>query len=105
MFKTERGITLVALIITIIVLVILATVSIATIANSGMINTAIQGTQNYSSEQKREEGMINETEDLVTNASYDLQVRLGTPIPTEQAPTATAAAARATAAEATRAAQ
>lgn len=45
--KQERGITLIALIITIIILVILAAVSIRAVANMGIVGHAINGTQQY----------------------------------------------------------
>ena len=48
--QQERGITLIALIITIIVLVILAAVSISAVYNSNIINYAVNGAINYASE-------------------------------------------------------
>jgi len=50
--KEEKGITLVALIITIIVLIILAAVTIITFTDSGLLETASKGTQNYANAQK-----------------------------------------------------
>ena len=46
--KSQKGITLVALIITIIVLLILAIVSIRLVMNGGIIDRAQRGTQAYS---------------------------------------------------------
>ena len=40
MLKSQKGITLVALVVTIIVLIILATISISIAVNSGLINNA-----------------------------------------------------------------
>ena len=56
--KKERGITLVALIITIIILVILVAVSINAAYNSGIINYAVNGAENYIEGAKREQGYI-----------------------------------------------
>lgn len=53
--KNEQGITLVALIITIIVLVILAAITISVAFNSGIINTAVNGTVNYATAQRDEQ--------------------------------------------------
>ena len=58
MLREEKGITLVALIITIIVLIILAAVTIMSITNDGFINTAINGTQNYANAQMYESSQI-----------------------------------------------
>ena len=53
--NTQRGITLVALIITVIVLLILATVSIKLIMNGGIIDKAEKGTASYSEEEELEQ--------------------------------------------------
>ncbi len=53
--REEKGITLVALIITIIVLVILAAVTINAAFNSGIIDTAVNGAVNYADAQKKEQ--------------------------------------------------
>ncbi len=58
MLRGENGITLVALIITIIVLIILAAVTIINITQFGIINTAINGSINYSHAQSNEVYMI-----------------------------------------------
>lgn len=61
MLKGQKGITLVALVITIIVLIILAGVSIALLTNEdGIINRATSGAQNY-------QIAANEESDLVQN--------------------------------------
>lgn len=59
MFKDEKGITLVALLITIIVLVILAGVSIITLQETGIINTAVDSTQKYENAQLTENSIVN----------------------------------------------
>lgn len=58
MLRGENGITLVALIITIIVLIILAAVTIITFTDSGLLNTAVEGTQNYANAQKTEQNIM-----------------------------------------------
>ncbi len=68
MLKTENGITLVALIITIIVLVILAAVSIAAVYQSKIVNYAINGSYNYATEALKENNIINGTESLLDSA-------------------------------------
>lgn len=47
MLRTEKGITLVALIITIIILVILAAVSITAVTRLGLIDYATEGAKKY----------------------------------------------------------
>ena len=47
MLKNERGITLVALVITIVILIILATVSISIALNQNLIGTAKKGAEDY----------------------------------------------------------
>lgn len=58
MLREEKGITLVALIITIIVLIILAAVTIMTLTNDNFIGTAINGTQSYANAQRYESSQI-----------------------------------------------
>lgn len=53
--NTQRGITLVALIITVIVLLILAMVSIRLVMNGGIIDRAERGTQTYTAEEVQEQ--------------------------------------------------
>ncbi len=57
--KREKGITLVALIITIIVLIILATVTIIAFTEMRILETASKGTENYASAQKYEQQIMN----------------------------------------------
>ena len=59
--KQSKGITLIALIITIIILVILAAVSINAIYNMGIVGHAINGTQQYAQGAKDENAMLDET--------------------------------------------
>lgn len=60
MLREEKGITLVALIITIIVLIILAAVTVMSFTDSGLINTAVNGTINYANAQHAEQVVMNE---------------------------------------------
>ena len=61
MLKNERGITLVALVITIIVLIILATVAISfAFGNNGLVNRAEDARDFYANDTKY-------TEDSITN--------------------------------------
>ena len=61
MLKGQKGITLVALVITIIVLIILAGVSIALVFNDdGIINKAKQGAENYQAAANAEYGIVDD---------------------------------------------
>ena len=66
--KEETGITLIALIITIIILVILAAVSIRAAYNSGIINYAVNGTENYISAAEREKEAVYNAQIALENA-------------------------------------
>lgn len=72
MLRGENGITLVALIITIIILVILAAVSIAAVYNMGIVNYAVNGTQNYAQAAKDENTMMKTTDNLIQNVEANL---------------------------------
>ncbi len=63
--QEERGITLVALIITIIVLVILAAVSIAAVYNSKIVEYAINGAQDYTTQAVQENQIMRGTEGII----------------------------------------
>ncbi len=69
--KQERGITLIALIITIIVLVILAAVTLNSIFGSNIIGLATNGAINYAEEQQKELGMLNDVSDLLGEITGD----------------------------------
>lgn len=61
MLKNQRGITLVALVITIVVLIILATISISfAFGNNGLVNRAEQARDLYEQDTKNTAGMIND---------------------------------------------
>ena len=65
--KTENGITLVALIITIIVLIILAFVTIKGILDHNLIGTTIESIEKYDAQQKEETKMLNHIYDILDN--------------------------------------
>ena len=69
--QQERGITLIALIITIIVLVILAAVTLNSIFGSNIIGLATNGAINYAEEQQKELGMLNDVSDLLGDITGD----------------------------------
>ena len=71
--KSDKGITLIALIITIIILVILAAVSIRAVYNMGIVGHAIDGTQKYASESKREEEEMGKTGNTIDSALAKLK--------------------------------
>ena len=66
--KHEKGITLVALIITIIVLIILAAVTIITLNQNKMVNVAINGTESYANSQQKEISIFDELSNKIDNA-------------------------------------
>ena len=64
MLKNQRGITLVALVITIIILIILATVAISfAFGNEGLVNRAEQASDMYANDTEY-------TEDSITNVEH-----------------------------------
>lgn len=60
--KSEKGITLIALIITIIVLIILAAVTIKILTHDGLAQLAAKAGESYQKSQDDEMGMLNEVE-------------------------------------------
>lgn len=70
MFKSEKGITLVALVITIVILIILATVSISFAVNGGLFDRAEKGAQMYSNSAVDEEKVLNEAYGQTANLMY-----------------------------------
>ena len=63
--REERGITLIALIITIIILVLLATISIRAVVDSRIVDVATNGTGNYAKGQLEEEDEFNKTVNVI----------------------------------------
>lgn len=66
--RNEKGITLIALIITIIILVILAAVSIRAVTNMGIVGHAINGTQDYARGAVQENQMLGDTGNTIDSA-------------------------------------
>ncbi len=73
MLRQEKGITLVALIITIIVLIILAAVTIISINDMQLVPIAVNGTQNYSNAQGYEAYLVNDIYNLVSNTLSNIE--------------------------------
>lgn len=73
MLRQEKGITLVALIITIIVLVILAAVSIAAVYQSNIVNYAVNGAQSYANEAGKENKILESTASIMSSTVSAIQ--------------------------------
>lgn len=67
--RREKGITLIALIVTIIVLVILSAIGIKLAADVGIIQLAINSTEKYTSEQEEEKNEFEETGNLLAKVT------------------------------------
>lgn len=65
--KAQKGITLVALVITIIVLLILAMVSIALVMNTGIIERSNNAVHAYNDAQTNEQQQLNAVENYMIN--------------------------------------
>lgn len=65
--REQKGITLVALIITIIVLLILAMVSISLVLNGGIIDRANNAVNNYAASEYNEQLQINAANEWMAN--------------------------------------
>ena len=71
MLKQQKGITLVALVITIVVLIILAGVAISlTLSDNGIFNKAKQARDNYQAAQQEEEKIVGNAVNYVTGFKY-----------------------------------
>ena len=66
--EKERGITLIALIITIIILVILAAVSIRAVTNMKVVDYAVNGAENYAKAGKAENKVLEDTTSFIDEA-------------------------------------
>ena len=64
--KNEKGITLIALIITIIILVIISAVAIAEVMNTNIVKLAIKGTENYIEAEAKEKEELDIVEGTVS---------------------------------------
>lgn len=72
--KEQKGITLVALVITIIILLILAGISIATLSgDNGLFNRARQAKNNTIDAQIKENEALNSYNNAIDNALYGLE--------------------------------
>lgn len=89
--RGEKGITLVALIITIIVLIILAAVTIITFTETGLLQTASKGAENYANAQNYEQKIMDNIDkkanDIVKNIA-DIQGDIQEEGPVSQGETA-----------------
>lgn len=65
--RQQKGITLVALVITIIILLILAGISIATLSNSGLFDRAREAESKYGEEANKENATLRDYEQWMTN--------------------------------------
>lgn len=65
--KEQKGITLVALVITIIILLILAMVSISLVMNTGIIERSNNAVTAYNEAQTNEQQQLNAVENYMTN--------------------------------------
>ena len=71
--KLEKGITLIALIITVIILVILSAVSIASVYKSRIIEYSINGTANYINKGIDENIIIEKTVSVLDSVIEELE--------------------------------
>ena len=81
--RSDRGITLVALIITIIILVILAAVSISAVYNSKIVDYAVNGATDYAGEAVKENEIMSGTESLIDSTVKKIEDILGGKTPPE----------------------
>lgn len=84
--KNERGITLVALIITIIILIILAAVTINALTHDGLAEMAIKGAQDYDKAQQNEMNMLNDIDAMVKETLKNIEDGTTKPKPEEPTP-------------------
>ena len=73
MLRQEKGITLMALIITIIVLVILAAISISAAYESGIIGYAVNGAYEYSNASQLENEIMQSTESFMSSVMSEIK--------------------------------
>ena len=80
--KQEKGITLIALVVTIVVLLILAGVSISlVINNNGVISKAKDARDKYAEAQTNDEKQLEETSDWIDEMETGIKKVDGVPIP------------------------
>ena len=69
-----RGITLIALVITIIILLILAGITIVSLTNSGLFEKARQAESKYKESQNQENAILEEYENLINNYGENFKI-------------------------------
>ena len=74
MLKNQKGITLVALVITIVILIILATISISFAIQGGLFDQATKGGEMYANSAFVENQELKRVEDKVNTIFKDLDV-------------------------------
>lgn len=75
MLKGQKGITLVALVITIIVLIILAGVSISLVlSDNGLMNRAQEGAKNYQEAANAEQTQLNAVPDQINQIMANIGI-------------------------------
>jgi len=80
MNKQNKGITLIALVITIVILVILVGVSVSAAINTGLVSNSKTAVKDYDKAQTNEKSQLLEVEDLVTGySSKDIMASKVTP--------------------------
>ena len=77
MIKEEKGITLLALIVTIIVLVILAAISVSAAYMSGIIRHAEDGAKEYAKQAVEENKIVDETTNYIDSVATNIKSLLG----------------------------
>ncbi len=71
MFKKERGITLIALVVTIIILLILAGVTLSlAVTQGGLFDKTRTAANQYEDEQKKESNLVNDIYNYVEQYSH-----------------------------------
>ena len=73
MLREEKGITLVALVITIIVLIILAAVTIIAVQDSNLVGRTINAASDYASEQESENKYMESVESKMDSLDKAIQ--------------------------------
>ena len=73
MFRQERGITLMALIITIIILVILAAISISAAYSSGIIGFGVNGAYEYANAAQLENKIMASAETYMSSVYSEIK--------------------------------
>ncbi len=73
MLRQEKGITLVALIITVIILIILAAVSIAALTSGGFIPLTVNASQDYSAAQNNEARFFDYWDNSLQMIEYNIK--------------------------------